>query len=68
MRVLVSGSYMDVQCTANQELLVKFCIVPFAVIEGENRRDFTGPLDAPVVSVSFGAITWLALFKPRAVS
>jgi hypothetical protein len=29
-----------------------------AAIEGENRRDFTGPLDAPVVSVSFGATSF----------
>jgi hypothetical protein len=32
LRVLVNGSYIEVLCTANQELLVKFCIVPNAEI------------------------------------
>jgi hypothetical protein len=30
LQVLVSGSYMEVQCTANQAPLVKFGIVPIA--------------------------------------
>jgi hypothetical protein len=30
--VLVSGSYTEVQCTANQALLAKFSIAPFADI------------------------------------
>jgi hypothetical protein len=40
LRVLVNGSYMAAQCTANQEPLAKFGSVPIAVSRESQDRPF----------------------------